>query len=173
MTASVHRVLAGVLALPFGAWLLERHPLLAVCSVAVTVALAGLPDLGQWVPRLESYGVTHTVWFAFVTGAAVAAGGRMLADSAVIYAGVAGAVVRLTPQHLAIVGFMIGLQAVIGHLVADFFTETDVRPLRPFASVGGSVDGRRLLDPRQNDGIHLFGTLVLAVVVTATIVALL
>jgi hypothetical protein len=73
----------------------------------------------------------------------------------------------VTPVAAAQYGFTVGALAAYGHVLGDFLTGTDVRVAWPIANYEVSIDLPRLLDPRNNDGINLVGTMALLAVVVA------
>lgn len=170
---AAQRFISGALALP-AAYLMAKsgHPVLALLSLTATVALAQVPDVDRQ-SRFIPHRLTHSL--LFVAGSAVALGcaGWLLGSEYAIYSGIGAAeTVRVSSLELAVLGFTIGGQAFTGHLLADFLTRADITPLWPVKSSGVSTNGQQLIDPRQNEGRYVVGTVALAVVVTASMMML-
>ena len=162
-TPSTARVVACLGALflyaPFGTVLAETYPAFAVVGAVITIVIASLPDTLTW--RVIPHGVTHSLVGSAIIGALVAAPTWWIGANITVYAG--GAVV--TPVAAAQYGFTVGAVAAYGHVLGDFLTGTDVRLVWPIAGYEVSVDVPSLLDPRNNDGINLIGTLALLTVI--------
>lgn len=144
---------------PFGTLLAETYPAFAVAGAVITIGVASLPDTLTW--RFIPHGVTHSLVGAAIIGGLVAGPTWWIGENITVYAG--GVVV--TPVAAAQYGFTVGSLAGFGHVLGDFLTGTDVRLVWPIAGYEVSINLPQLLDPRNNDGINLIGTLVLLAVV--------
>jgi membrane-bound metal-dependent hydrolase YbcI (DUF457 family) len=164
-TPSTSRMVACLGALflyaPFGTILAETYPAFAVAGAVITIGVAGLPDTLTW--RVVPHGVTHSLVGGAIVGMLLAAPAWWIGANITIYAG--GAAV--TPVVAAQYGFTVGALAAYGHVIGDFLTGTDVRIVWPIANYEVSINLPRLLDPRNNDGINLVGTMVVLTVVVA------
>jgi len=117
-----HQGAALILYAPLGlSLLLLGRPTLAVVGGGASLALASLPDVDQRLPGVQHRGVTHTVGFALVVGAAVGSIGWLLGADA-------GARVES-----AAVGFAVGATAIASHLLADVLTPMGVTPFWPLS----------------------------------------
>lgn len=139
----------------------SNYPAFAIAGAVLTIGVASAPDKLTW--RFVPHGWTHSLLGGAIIGGVLAAAGWWIASNIVIYAG--GAIVL--PVVGAEYGLTIGILAVYGHVVGDFLTGTDVRLLWPVANYEFSINLPRLLDPRDNEGINLFGTMVLVCVIVA------
>ncbi|WP_273837256.1 metal-dependent hydrolase [Halococcus sp. PRR34] len=148
-----------LLYVPFGMSIAEMYPAFAVAGAVITIGVAGLPDRLTW--RFIPHGVTHSLVGASVVGALVAVPTWWIGANITVYAG--GAIV--TPIAAAQYGFTVGSLAGFGHVLGDFLTGTDVRLVWPIADYEVSVNVPRLLNPRNNEGINLIGTLALLTIV--------
>jgi membrane-bound metal-dependent hydrolase YbcI (DUF457 family) len=164
-TPSTSRLVACLGALflyvPFGVSLSETYPAFAVAGAVLTIGVADLPDTLTW--RAVQHGVTHSLVGGVLVGALVAAPAWWITTNITVYAG--GTVV--TPMAAVQYGFTVGALAAYGHVLGDFLTGTDVRVVWPLADYEVSVNLPRLLDPRNNEGINLVGTMVVLAVVVA------
>lgn len=161
-TARVVACLGALFAyLPFGVLLSETYPAFAVAGTVLTIGVASLPDTLTW--RFVPHGVTHSMVGGAIVGLLLAAPAWWIAANITVYAG--GAVV--TPATAATYGFTVGALAAYGHVLGDFLTDTDVRVLWPVANYEVSINLPCLLDPRNNEGINLAGTMAVVCVVVA------
>ena len=96
---------------------------LALVGGALAVALAMVPDWDTRVPFVAHRGPTHTVWFAVLVAAVVAAGGFLVGQPR----GVATAIA------LAGFGFVVGFVTICSHIAADSITPMGVTPFTPFS----------------------------------------
>jgi membrane-bound metal-dependent hydrolase YbcI (DUF457 family) len=166
-TPSTSRLVACLGALflyvPFGVSLSETYPAFAVAGAVLTIGVAGLPDTLTW--RAVQHGVTHSLVGGALVGALLAAPAWWIATNITVYAGSA----VVTPMAAVQYGFTVGALAAYGHVLGDFLTGTDVRVVWPLADYEVSVNLPGLLDPRNNDGINLVGTMALVCVVVALV----
>jgi len=117
-----HQGAALILYAPLGlSLLLLGRPTLAVVGGGASLALASLPDVDQRLPGVQHRGVTHTVGFALVVGAAVGSIGWLLGADAGARA------------ESAAVGFAVGATAIASHLLADVLTPMGVTPFWPLS----------------------------------------
>jgi len=106
---------------PVGYLLLRRgHPAAALLGGVALLALTPLPDYDQRLPLVSHRGVTHTVLFAGLVGAALGGGATLLPREASAGLGL--------PAGPALAGFCfgVGALAVLGHLPG-------VRPFWPLS----------------------------------------
>lgn len=108
-------------------------PGLAVLGGAGVLALARVPDLDLRVPGVSHRGVTHTLLFAVLVGAAFAAGVVALAGAATDPLP-SGAVARN-----AAFAFAVGAFGILAHLAGDVLTPAGVPLLWPLSSRTYSV----------------------------------
>jgi len=92
----------------------------AVGALAVA-SMSTVPDLDVRVPFVKHRGITHTVWFALLVGAAfgvagAAVGGQNGAATAPLFGGI---------------GFLFGAGTIVSHLLADALTPMGIRPYAP------------------------------------------
>jgi inner membrane protein len=98
------------------------RPVLALVTGGTMVWLATLPDVDHRLPGVDHRGATHTLAFAGLVGAALAAVGWLLAPVApVARVGVAG------------YGFALGVLSVGAHLLGDVLTPSGVALLWPLS----------------------------------------
>jgi len=113
---------------PVGYLLLRRgHPAAALLGGVALLALTPLPDYDQRLPLVSHRGVTHTVLFAGLVGAALGGGATLLPREASAGLGL--------PAGPAFAGFCfgVGALAVLGHLLGDVLTPAGVRPFWPLS----------------------------------------
>jgi inner membrane protein len=97
----------------------------AVVVGAGSLWLVMLPDVDHRIPGVSHRGITHTVWFALLVGAALGAAGFAVGQT--------GLGAPSGPEPLALVGATTGLLSVGAHLVADTLTPMGIRPLWPLS----------------------------------------
>lgn len=122
--------------------------------------LAMLPDVDHRLPGVSHRGITHTVWFALLVGAALGAVGFAV--------GRVGGGAPYGPEALTLVGAATGVLSVGAHLLADALTPMGVRPFWP-------LSGRKftLSVVTADSRVGNYGLLSLGVFVTAAWVAVL
>lgn len=98
-------------------------PSLAVVGCAVAISGALVPDVDQLLPLVAHRGVTHTVWFAFLAGAALGGLGFLVGSTRGPLAG----------TTLAAFGAVVGVVTIGAHLLADALTPMGVRPFWPLS----------------------------------------
>ncbi len=96
----------------------------AIVGFVAAAALASLPDQDLRVPFIKHRGITHTVWFALVTGLVLGAFGALIGAQQGLILGLA----------LGVLGFLTGCLTIISHIAADAITPMGVRPLAPMSS---------------------------------------
>lgn len=106
---------------------------LALVGGAGVLALARVPDYDQRVPGMTHRGVTHTVLFAVLVGAAFAAGIVALSQAG---ANPLPATDLATPVAFA---FAVGAFGILAHLAGDVLTPAGVPLLWPLSSRTYSV----------------------------------
>ncbi|MFB6161189.1 MAG: metal-dependent hydrolase [Haloferacaceae archaeon] len=126
------------------------RPALAFVGGAGMLWLAMAPDLDQRVPGVKHRGVTHTLAFAGLVGAAFGAAGLALGSAV----GLARAVA------LGAFGFGVGTLAVLAHLLADVLTPAGVALLWPLTSRRFSVSLTTADSVFWNYGLLAAGVLV-------------
>jgi inner membrane protein len=97
----------------------------AVVVGAGALWLAMLPDVDHRIPGVAHRGITHTIWFALLVGAALGAAGFAV--------GRVGFGAPYGPEALALVGAATGFLSVGAHLLADALTPMGIRPLWPLS----------------------------------------
>lgn len=134
---------------------------LAVVGAAVGVALAPVPDVDSYAPRMTHRGFTHSVWFAAVVGAGAAGA----------FAGSGDLVAAPSTAGLAAFGFAVGTTAILSHLAADALTPMGVAPFAPVVGRRYSLGVTRSADPVANRRLLLLGMGVAATTAVAGTVA--
>lgn len=122
-------------------------PRLAIAGAAVSVALASLPDVDLYGPRMNHRGYSHTVWFAVVVGAACAAAFTAGGDH----------VIALSVPALGAFGFAVGTTAVLSHVAVDALTPMGIAPFAPLYRRRYSLGLTRSADPAANRRLLLLG----------------
>lgn len=133
----------------------------AIVGALVCVGLSTVPDLDYRVPLIEHRGPTHTVLFALLVGAGLAAATSVLVASSSPIVDVA----------FVAFAFLVGVLSIGSHLLADALTPMGIRPFWPFSRRRYSFDVARAANPIANYALFALG--VGAVFVAATIVAIL
>lgn len=121
----------------------------AVLSGAGALALAMVPDLDQRLPLVSHRGLTHTVWFALVVGAAVA--------------GLALAILPVADIVAGSVGFLVGAGTIGSHIAADALTPAGVRPWAPLDNTSYSAEVTTAANPLANYALLGLGVAAVAV----------
>lgn len=137
------------------ATLRQGWPRLALVGGAVAVALASLPDVDGYDPRMTHRGYTHSVWFAAVVGAGTAGA----------FAGAGDLVAGPSTAGLAAFGFAVGTAAILSHLAVDSLTPMGVAPLAPLRRRRYSLGLTRSADPVANRRLLLLGLATTALAV--------
>lgn len=99
------------------------HETVAIVGGLVCVSLSTLPDCDHQLPFVEHRGPTHTVLFALLVGAALAAAAAVLVDAAspLVDVGFVG------------FAFVVGALSIGSHLLADALTPMGIRPFWPIS----------------------------------------
>ncbi|QCS42604.1 metal-dependent hydrolase [Natrinema versiforme] len=134
------------------------HAPVAIVGGLVCVGLSTLPDFDHRLPLIEHRGPTHTVPFALLVGAGLAALATVLVDASSAFA----------DAGFVTFAFLIGLVSIGSHLVVDALTPMGIRPFWPLSRRRYSVDLTTAANPLANYG--LFGLGVGAVLVGTLIV---
>ena len=153
----------------YGASLLAYAPLgaavafagyepVAVLGALVCVSLSTLPDCDHRLPLIEHRGPTHTLLFAVLVGAGVAAAAAVFVGSSSPFTGV------------GVVGFafVVGTLSIGSHLLADALTPMGIRPFWPLSSRRYTVALTRAANPVANYVLFALG--VGAIVLVGVIV---
>lgn len=116
---------------------------IAIVGGLVCVALSTLPDYDHRLPLIEHRGPTHTVLFALLVGAGLAALTAALVDasSAFVDAGVVS------------FAFLVGIISIGSHLLADALTPMGIRPLWPVSRRRYSLSVTSASNPVANYGL--------------------
>ena len=147
-----------LLCAPIAAWLLSTNqPTLAVLTGVLMVALSPLPDLDTYTDRVDHRGPTHTIWFAFGVGLAVAVGWGLVAGAFGLFSSLS-----LPPLWTAVWFGSVTTLAICGHLVGDLITPMGIRPFRPLSTYHRSLDLTPSKSPRANRLWFGTGLIVLA-----------
>ncbi|WP_049925844.1 metal-dependent hydrolase [Halopiger goleimassiliensis] len=130
----------------------------AILGGVVCVSLSTLPDVDHRLPLVDHRGVTHTVGFAILVGAGVAAATAILIDASTL------------AVDAAIVGFafLVGTLSIGSHLLADALTPMGIRPFWPLSRRRYTLEVTRAANPIANYvlfGLGLAGTAFAALVV--------
>jgi inner membrane protein len=123
------------------------HETVAVVGGLVCVSLSTLPDCDHQLPFVEHRGPTHTVLFALLVGAALAAAAAVLVDAA---------------SPLADVGFVgfafvVGTLSIGSHLLADALTPMGIRPFWPVSRRRYTWNVTPAKDPVANYALFAVG----------------
>lgn len=136
------------------------HGEVAIVGGLVCAALSPLPDYDHRVPMIDHRGPTHTIPFALLAGAGLAALTAVLVDASSAFA----------DAGFVSLAFLIGLVSVGSHLLVDALTPMGVRPFWPVSNRRYSAQLTTAANPVANYG--LFGLGVGAVLAgTAIVVA--
>ena len=119
-----HYGAALVLYAPLGAALLVADlTALAVVGGGLSLALSSLPDVDTRLPFLAHRGPTHSVAFALAVGTTLGAAGAL--------AGIDASLERAA--LFGVVACLVGVTAVVSHLLADVLTPMGIRPWWPLS----------------------------------------
>lgn len=113
---------------------------LAFMGAIVAGGLAMLPDIDVRIPLLTHRGPTHTVWFALIVGAVLAALGGQRGVEAGVLAAVGG----------ALFGLLLGVGTVASHIAADALTPAGVQPFWPIRDTTYTYALARASNPIAN-----------------------
>lgn len=127
---------------------------LAVVVGAGALWLAMLPDVDHDLPGVSHRGITHTVWFALLVGAALGAVGFAV--------GQVGLGAPLSPRMLGVAGAVTGLVSVGSHLLADLLTPMGIKPLWPLSGKKFTLSLWTADSTLGNYGLLSFGVFVTA-----------
>ena len=143
---------------PFGFLLAALASIeVGVVGAAGVASLATVPDLDMRIPFVEHRGITHTVWFALLVGAAFGAAGLAVgAQSGVVAALLVGGA-----------AFLLGTAAIVSHLLADALTPMGIRPYAPLRDDEYTLDLFTAGNPLANYGLLGLGGVVVAVALVA------
>lgn len=147
----------------------------ALVGGAVTVALSTVPDVDHSLPFVEHRGATHTVWFAlFVGGIVGAVSAALLPSAGGDFGSTAGtrlvldAINSLTPvMQLGAFGFLVGVLAVLSHLLGDVLTPKGITPFWPVSRAHYTVSVCRADNETANRALLTAGTAVALAVAAA------
>ncbi|WP_265111836.1 metal-dependent hydrolase [Halosolutus halophilus] len=132
----------------------------AVVGALVCVSLSTVPDLDHRAPLIEHRGPTHTVLFAFLVGAGLAAATSVLVASSS----------PIVDVGFVAFAFLVGTLSIASHLLADALTPMGIRPFWPLSRRRYSFDVARAANPIANYALFAIG--IGAALVAATIVAM-
>lgn len=142
--------LLGALALVDLVW-----PVALLTDTDVSFSFAMIPDLDMRVSFVNHRGITHTVWFAGVTGVVTAAltygvGWYVASEFPEVLAGETVAVGTL---------FMggVGVFSVLTHLLGDVLTPMGIRPFAPLSESRYTLDLWRADNRIANAGLYALG----------------
>lgn len=143
-------------------------PLAALVTGGAMLWLAMLPDVDHRLPFVEHRGVTHSLLFAGLVGAAFAAAGLLLSS---LGAGGLGTELlgldQFSDVGLAAFGFAVGFLSVAAHLLGDLLTPAGVNLFWP-VETEYSLYVTRADSTLANLGLFLLG--VFAVAAAGTLV---
>ncbi|WP_226041704.1 metal-dependent hydrolase [Natrinema sp. DC36] len=116
---------------------------IAIVGGLVCVALSTVPDYDHRLPLIDHRGPTHTILFALLVGAGLAALTAVLVDasSAFVDAGVVS------------FAFLVGFVSIGSHLLADALTPMGIRPLWPVSRRRYSLSVTTAANPIANYGL--------------------
>ncbi|APW98582.1 metal-dependent hydrolase [Halobiforma lacisalsi AJ5] len=132
---------------------LAGYPGGALVGGLLCVGLSTLPDVDHRLPLVDHRGPTHTVAFAFLVGAALAAAAAILVESSspLVDVGFVG------------FAFVVGTVSIGSHLLADALTPMGVRPFWPFSRRHYSIEATRAANPIANYALLGVGVAATAV----------
>ncbi|ELY85927.1 metal-dependent hydrolase [Natrinema altunense] len=140
---------------------LAGHAEIAIVGGLVCVGLSTLPDCDHRLPLIDHRGPTHTVPFALLVGAGLAALAAVLVDASSAFADLG----------FVSLAFLVGFVSIGSHLLVDALTPMGVRPFWPLSRRRYSLEVTTAANPVANYG--LFGLGIGAVLAgTALVVAL-
>lgn len=144
-----------------GSLLAAGYPALALIGGAVVLSLSRIPDLDHDIPVVDHRGITHTLLFAILVGAVVAAPFFILATAPVSTAGLdIGGEFGLDPAiGLVAFGFSVGFLGIGAHLFADALTPAGVPLLFPFSRRDVSLHLVQASNTVANYGLFVLGLL--------------
>lgn len=131
----------------------------AIVGAFVCVALSTVPDLDHQLPVIEHRGPTHTVVFAVLVGAGLAATTSILVASPS----------PIADAGFVAFGFLVGTVSISSHLLADALTPMGIRPFWPLSGRRYTFDLTTAANPIANYGLLVLG--IVAVLAGAAIVA--
>ena len=143
---------------PFGFLVTALASIEAGLVVAAGVAsIAMVPDLDMRIPFVKHRGITHTVWFALLVGAAfgtvgLAVGFQRGIAEALLFGGA---------------GFLFGAVTIVSHLLADVLTPMGIRPFAPVRDTEYTLDLVTAANPLANYTLLGLGGIVAAVALVA------
>ncbi|QLG47923.1 metal-dependent hydrolase [Natrinema halophilum] len=119
----------------------------AIVGGLVCVMLSTLPDYDHRLPFISHRGPTHTIAFALLVGAGLAALAALLVDAASAFAdaGVVG------------FAFLVGVVSISSHLLADALTPMGIRPFWPLSRRRYSFNVTTAGSPIANYGLFGLG----------------
>lgn len=123
------------------------HESAAIVGGLVCVALSTLPDVDHQIPFLEHRGPTHTVLFALLVGAALAAAAAVLVDAAS----------PLVDVAFVAFAFVVGVLSIGSHLLADALTPMGIRPFWPVSRRRYTVNVTPAKSPVANYTLFVVG----------------
>ncbi|WP_254764165.1 metal-dependent hydrolase [Natrinema marinum] len=126
---------------------LGGHGDIAIVGGLVCVALSTLPDYDHRLPLIDHRGPTHTIAFALLVGAGLAALTAVLVDDASAFVG----------ASVVSFAFLVGLVSIGSHLLADALTPMGIRPLWPLSRRRYSLEVTTAANPVANYGLFCLG----------------
>ncbi|ELZ48971.1 putative membrane-bound metal-dependent hydrolase [Halorubrum coriense DSM 10284] len=130
---------------------------LAFIGAAAVGSMAMVPDLDMRIPLIKHRGITHTVWFALVVGAAFGLVGAVLGVQESIVGGVL----------FGFLAFGFGTLTIVSHLLADALTPMGIKPFSPVRDTKYTLDLFKAANPIANYALLGLGGAVVAVAVVA------
>ena len=139
---------------------LAGHETAALVGVLTCLALSTLPDCDHRLPVIEHRGPTHTLLFAVLVGAGLAAIAAILVDAAS----------PLVDAGFVAFAFAVGALSIVSHLLADALTPMGIRPFWPLSRRRYTLSVTTAANPIANYallglglGITLLGAAAVAV----------
>ena len=162
----------------YGAALLVYSPLAALTIVLgfdelallgglAAVGLSMAPDVDIRLPGVRHRGPTHTVAFAVLIGAGVAALVGVLATGETPLASMLPVETTAGVALTVVFAFLVGTLSVLSHILADALTPMGVTPFWPASSRHYSYSITRAANPLAN--YALFGIGVIAAIAAASL----
>ncbi|SEP97922.1 metal-dependent hydrolase [Natrinema salaciae] len=119
------------------------HAEVAIVGGLVCVALSTLPDYDHRLPLIDHRGPTHTIPFALLAGAGLAALSAVLVDASSAFA----------DAGFVSFAFLVGFASIGSHLLVDALTPMGIRPFWPISRRRYSADLTTAANPFANYGL--------------------
>lgn len=126
---------------------LAGHETAAIVGILACVALSTLPDCDHRLPVIEHRGPTHSLVFALLVGAGLAATTAILVDASS----------PLVDVGFVAFAFVVGTLSIVSHLLADALTPMGIRPFWPISRRHYTLEVTRAATPLANYVLFVLG----------------